>query len=275
MAWAYTKFHSTYTIFKVMKQIAILVATHKAYEFPESDIYLPIQVGSEVAHQDLELVSDAEGEHISSKNASYCELTALYWAWKNGVFEHNDYVGLVHYRRFFRGKKLQVKKKTILDKEEIQAYLENADCIVPHKRCYYIESIYSHYKNAHYIEDLDKAIAILLEKYPEYQTACQQVLKGSSLHLFNMFIMKSQFAKQYCEWLFPILFELEKQLDISDYSAYQKRVFGFIAERLFNIWLKHNNLKTHILQVVNLEPEILISKVFNLLKRKFLKYGKK
>lgn len=258
-----------------MKGIKILIATHKAYEFPEQAIYCPIQVGKALSSTDLGLLSDNSGEHISDKNYSFCELTALYWAWKNGTFEHQDYVGLVHYRRYFSGKGIQLKGKGILSELEIKAYLRRADCILPKKRNYYIESVYSHYKNAHYIQDLEKAISIIFAKKPEYIPACHQVLEGKVLHLFNMFIMRRELCIQYCEWLFPILFELEKQLDISQYNTYQKRVFGFIAERLFNIWLIHNQIQTLEVKVVSLEKEPFLLKAFNLLKRKFLKNDQK
>lgn len=258
-----------------MAKINILVATHKAYEFPHSAIYAPIQVGKALSQTDLGILSDDSGEQISEKNGSFCELTALYWAWKNGIFEQNDYVGLVHYRRYFSGTELQLKGKGILGEQEIKNGLSNADCIVGKKRNYYIESVYSHYKNAHHIEDLDKAIQLVLAKNSDYSTACEQVLNGKTLHLFNMFVMKSDLSQAYCEWLFPILFELEKQIDISNYSPYQKRVFGFIAERLFNIWLVHNHIRVKEVKVVNLEPENLLLKAVGVLKRKFLKNDKK
>ncbi|QLB15461.1 exopolysaccharide biosynthesis protein [Mannheimia granulomatis] len=253
-----------------MTKTTILVAAHKAYQFPENDIYIPIQVGKILATQDLGLLSDAEGENISDKNPTFCELTALYWAWQNGIFEKNDYVGLVHYRRYFKGEYPFLKNKYILSEKNIQEDLSQVDCLVPKKRKYYIETVYSHYKNAHYINDLDLAVSIIIEKNPEYLTACNTVLDGSSLHLFNMFIMRSELCGEYCEWLFSILFELEKRIDISSYSIYQKRVFGFVSERLFNIWIEHNHIKIKMIDVVNIENENFLLKAINLLKRKFL-----
>lgn len=66
---------------------------------PEDSMYLPVHVGRALyPDREFGYQSDAEGDNISIKNPYYCELTALYWAWKN---LKADYVGLAHYRRHF------------------------------------------------------------------------------------------------------------------------------------------------------------------------------
>ena len=79
-------------------KIRIIVATHKPYRMPENSLYLPLLVGAENNKPTWTGRRDNEGENISAKNPHYCELTGLYWAWKN---LDTDYVGLVHYRRHF------------------------------------------------------------------------------------------------------------------------------------------------------------------------------
>ena len=61
--------------------------------------YLPIQVGKAISNTDLGVQGDNTGDNISEKNQSYCELTGIYWAWKN--LKNVDYIGLCHYRRYF------------------------------------------------------------------------------------------------------------------------------------------------------------------------------
>ena len=75
--------------------IKIIVATHKKYWMPSDDIYLPVHVGKK-GKTDLGYQGDDTGDNISDKNTNYCELTGLYWAWKN---LKADYKGLAHYRR--------------------------------------------------------------------------------------------------------------------------------------------------------------------------------
>ena len=58
-----------------------------------------------------------------------------------------------------------------------------------------------------------------------------------------MFVSHSKVVKDYSDWLFNILFELEKKVDLSQYDSYNQRMFGFLSERLFNVWLHHQNLK--------------------------------
>ncbi|MCC8121248.1 MAG: DUF4422 domain-containing protein, partial [Oscillospiraceae bacterium] len=77
--------------------VKIIVAAHKVYRMPEGDIYLPVQVGA-YRKPSIGYARDDSGDHISGKNPSYCELTGLYWLWKNVSAE---YYGLVHYRRLF------------------------------------------------------------------------------------------------------------------------------------------------------------------------------
>ena len=109
-------------------KIKILICCHKKCELPKDDIFLPIQVGAAISDVDLDMQRDDSingkiCDNISEKNKNYCELTAMYWAWKNikEIYPNIDYIGLNHYRRYFDFKKIAPKrhssfwKKTILD----------------------------------------------------------------------------------------------------------------------------------------------------------------
>lgn len=250
--------------------IKVLVAAHKKFNIPKNGIYIPIHVGRELSY-DLGYIGDNTGDNISTKNPFYCELTALYWAWKNMDCE---IIGLNHYRRYFTTKSLFSQyfredfNNFILNEKTIYTILENVDVILPKKRNYYIENIWSHYKNAHNIEDLKKTREIIEELYPDYITSFDKIMNGRKLHLYNMFIMRKEYFDSYCEWLFEILFELEKRIDISDYDNYQKRVFGFISERLFNVWLENKNLRISEVRVINTEGINWMKKIYSFTKRK-------
>ncbi|MGX3014402.1 DUF4422 domain-containing protein [Ursidibacter sp. B-7004-1] len=253
-----------------MNEVKIIIATHKAYQFPLEGYYQPIYVGSELRNDKLDILSDNTGDNISIKNSSFCELTALYWAWKNHFFDDVDYIGLVHYRRYFKGKEINFNGIKIASDNELISHLKNYDCIVPKKRNYYIETIYSHYKNAHFIKDIEITRDLISEKYSSYLPYFDIVMNGKKLHLYNMFVMNKENTKAYCEWLFPILFELENKIDITSYNIYQKRVFGFISERLFNVWILRNNISIKEVNIVNIERENWLNKIYYFLKRKLI-----
>lgn len=253
------------------------MATHKKYQMPEDSMYLPLQVGAE-GKENFGYKRDNEGENISKKNPYYCELTGLYWAWKNLT---NDYIGLAHYRRHFTiQKKLpkteNEKFKCILNKKQVEKSLEKADVILPVKRKYYIENLYSHYKHTMYIEPLDETKKIIQEKYPEYLAEFDKLNKRTSAHMFNMFIMKKEILNEYCAWLFDILFELEKRIDPKQYNSFHARYLGRISELLLDVWINTNNLKYEEVKVIDIQNVNWFKKISSFLMAKFTgeKYGK-
>jgi hypothetical protein len=252
------------------KKIIIGVATQKQYEFPMSDIYLPIQTGSALQSNHLGIQRDDDGLNISNLNESFCELTSLYWMWKN---TKADFYGLCHHRRYFsaiNGDFLSISNKKILHPDSMYELLSDYDLILPIKRSYYVETIYDHYKHGHSEHDLTTLENILNEHYPEYVDSYNTVMNGRSISLYNMFIMKSDLFNDYCEWLFNILFMMQDSIKDKDYGPYQNRVIGFIAERLLNVWVEKNqhNLKIYRNKVINIEGENLLSKGFFMVLRK-------
>ena len=82
-----------------MKTAKIIVCCHKQDIMANQEPYFPVHVGKALSDAKLGIQPDDEGKNISAKNRSYCELTGLYWAWKN--LKNVDVVGLCHYRRYF------------------------------------------------------------------------------------------------------------------------------------------------------------------------------
>lgn len=249
-------------------QIKLLVATHKEYRMPQDDMYFPVQAGSAISSVCLDKYTpDNSGDNISSKNKNYCELTCLYWAWKN---LEADYIGLCHYRRHFAQNNNKDKWQRILDRQTAEKLLEKHPVILPKQRNYYIETTYQQYIHAHNKQDLDITEDILCQFYPEYMSAYKKVMESAKGHRFNMMIMRRDLFDGYCSWLFDVLFKLEERLDISNYSAYDSRVFGFVSERLLDVWMLTNKVDYTELPVVNMENQNWPKKITNFLKRKFL-----
>ena len=250
--------------------IKIIVAAHKKYWMPSDPVYMPVHVGAE-GKESIGYVPDDTGDNISAKNANYCELTGLYWAWKN---LDADYIGLAHYRRHFSDCRLfGGKKERVITGKQLEQKLRENDVLLPKPRNYWIETNYSQYAHAHHAVDLDTAREIISEKYPDYLSAWDSSMKSTKGHRFNMFIMKRDKLDKYCEWLFDILFELEKRLDISSYSKNDARVFGFVSERLLDIWIMTNHVGYTDMPYIFMEKQNWLVKGGNFIKRK-LKRGK-
>ena len=232
---------------------------------PSDKMYLPIQVGAE-GKELLGYTADNIGDNISSKNSNYCELTGLYWAWKN---LNAEYFGLVHYRRHFcahgsRGD----KKNRVLNYAQVTELLKDNHILLPNPRNYYIETNYSQYAHAHHAIDLDKTREVIAEKYPSYIKSFDNCMKKTTGHRFNMFIMKNDVFDEYCNWLFDILFELENRLDISNYNKNDARVFGFVSERLLDVWINANQYRYKNIPYVFMEKQNWIAKGYKFLARK-------
>lgn len=251
--------------------IKILVAAHKPCEMPKDDVYLPIQVGKAL-HPNLNLgyQPDNEGENISEKNPYYSELTAVYWAWKNLKV---DYVGLVHYRRYLGMKRGKDKWKCLLTGNDVRTLCSHYDIILPQKRRYYIESLWSHYEHTHDISHMEKTKAIIAKDYPEYLPAFNKVMRRTWGHMFNMFIMKKSYADEYCAWLFDILFKVENQIDFSSLSAFDARLFGRISELLLDVWIETKGYSYKEIKMIQIGNENWPQKIKYFLAAKF--FGKK
>lgn len=254
-------------------KICIIIAAHKKYRMPTETCYLPVHVGCE-GKESIGLTGDNTGDNISLKNPFYCELTGLYWMWKN---IEADYMGLVHYRRYFTAKCMLRSSKTKLDRilkeDELKEMLKTTDIILPRKRHYYIESLYSHYAHTHYAEHLEIAEKVIKTMTPDYADAFRTVMQRRSGHMFNMFIMKSEMCKEYCKWLFSVLEEMEKHIDITQYDAFQARLYGRISELLLDVWIEKNGFKYKELPILNMEQIAWRKKAMSFFAAKFL--GKK
>lgn len=251
----------------------ILVCYHKPSIVFANECLLPILVGassvkeehiSELENlckqQGVSLWRDDTGENISSLNPHFCELTAMYWAWKN---LEADYYGLFHYRRIFDFKdsyasqmprKESVSNKTNiieqykLDSQDIIGACRDCDIILPNKVIDHGQrkraeklSLYELYDAVHYIKDFDVCLEYIAAKYPDIYKIAVQTIHHKPLywHIANMCIMKKELYFEYCEWLFDVFFGVKDKIPYHSYDTFQARVFGFLSERLLNIWVEY------------------------------------
>ncbi len=246
----------------------ILVATHKPYWMPSDRLYLPVQVGAAQHEHISGFAHDDEGDHISEKNPRYCELTALWWGWRNLSC---DWLGLVHYRRHFAGD----GERKIMTAAEAARLVDGGSPVVARARNYRIETIESHYVHTF---DLDGSQLTALRRAvrkvsPGRVDALERFLAQSRGHMFNMLLMPRTMLDDYCTWLFDVLEVTEGLIDFSQMNDFHARCMGRLGERLLDTWLLSEGVDAHEVRVRSLERTNWLKKGGSFLAAKF--FGKR
>ncbi len=257
--------------------LKIFVVYYKPAPLIKTEIFEPIQAGRAVADKpsregtfnteqitwlNKNMIGDDTGENISKLNRYFAEVTALYWIWKN---TNTPFIGMFQYRRFLSLKadthypmvtfpsirflhlgikhleafSQQFLHDLELEKKFILPWFATHDILVsePLKL-----NVYEQYKTDHIISDLDEALNILKQKYPEmYPFAIQVLHSDTGFYPSNLFITRREILNQYSEWLFSILLPLYDKIkdDVAARNTEQKLAFAYLSERLFTIYFRY------------------------------------
>ena len=236
-----------------MSNIKIIICAHKEVPLPQHPYFLPIQAGSALHEHIPGYQPDSEGDNISARNPHFCELTCHYWAWKN--LKNVDILGLNHYRRYFDFQKkwpqLSADKHFISTEEflnhpyqfpDLKELLQEYDIILPIARHWRVSNT-QQYGDYHIAKDWEMLRQIIKERSPQYIPAFEKTMDHSNKSVgYNMFITHWKYFDAYSEWLFDILFEVERRVPpIND--PIQSRIYGYMSERLINVFCEQHNLR--------------------------------
>lgn len=223
--------------------IKICVITHKDYWMPSDEVYVPLHVGkAEHPEVDLGFTADDTGDNISDRNSRYCELTGIYWAWKN---LEADYLGFCQYRRHFMYKE-KVKRgdaSNVMTTGEAIAACLQAQVIVPKTRNYRIQTLEQHFLGYSfaYPDDLEALRSSINVIDPTYLPAFDKVMSRRKGHMCNMWIMRRDLADSYCSWLFDVMSDLDNRIDPS-----RTRILGYFAEHMLDIWMEKHGINDYL-----------------------------
>lgn len=245
----------------------IYVVGHKAFQLPvENPFYVPLMVGQRSAEESSELLWDCTGNNIAEKNQRYNELTGLYWIWKNSKA---PIVGICHYRRFFTTKYGKIRNiltgnyDCLLSEEQVIHELQMYDVIL-HNKTFTLEGNRNQLcmqekddkavkKSKLRREILDTADAVFGQVYPQETKIYNHVMNRKYAHLLNVMICRRELLNQYCEWLFPLLFSIEKEIDRKFPNEPHERCMGLLGERLLDVWVEKEHLRVKECFTVNTE----------------------
>ena len=237
------------------ENLKIYVVTHKKLSFeklPEG--YAAIHAGRAIS-EELGYQGDNSGQSISELNPYLNEMTAIYWIWKN---ISTDYVGIAHYRRFFTlDDSKDFSEEKILTAEQAKSLLQKYDIIVA-KEEYHIYNLYSFLIRDNGVKLSMLALQLtknMIERYqPDYLDVFDYAAKNGVIYKCNMMITRKYVFDSYCQWLFSFLLEAEKEfkklVPMDKLSTLQKRIFGFISERMLTVWLIKNRLRVKELVIM-------------------------
>ncbi|GFI22547.1 hypothetical protein IMSAGC011_01323 [Lachnospiraceae bacterium] len=215
--------------------VKIFAMTHKLFDVPNDPMYIPLHVGHKNAIEDFGYLGDDTGDNISALNCYYAELSGVYWIWKN--YRDVENVGVCHYRRY-----LTSEEGYVFTEEEYEEILSKYD-IVTTKLLELPGSYRDGFGAHHNINTLDETGRIILEIFPEYYDTFVSLLHQNRTYFGNIMVARKALYDAYCEWLFTILFSLQKRIDLSFADDYHRRVFGFISEFLLYVWVTANQYK--------------------------------
>ena len=220
---------------------AVFVMTHKRYEEPKDSVYHTLQVGRSTGDRSLPYEGDDTGDNISDRNWLFGELTGLYWIWKNCTEYEN--IGICHYRRFFLNASHELMRQ-----EEYDRILEEYDVIVPIPNRS-DQTNREGYAESHNERDLLSVKAAVDRLTPDFSEAFSEMLENKISYYANLIVMPHQEFDAYCEWMFRIFGEAEKEIDVSTYDNYHKRVYGFLSELLLNTWIIQKKYRVYETEV--------------------------
>lgn len=196
-----------------------------------------IQVGAIDTDQKIADINDAAGDNISHKNALYCEETALYWMWKNMLENkdcNNDYYGIFQYRRILN----------ITDEDLMHAYAADVDVILPYPMIH-VPDINEHHTRYTNEQEWDMLLKAMEELHPEYMEDYENIFSGQYMYNYNMFVGKKEVIREFCEWIFPVMFRTEELCEINN-IPFCKRYIAYFAESLTTWYFLHNASRLNI-----------------------------
>ncbi|WP_300712232.1 DUF4422 domain-containing protein [uncultured Acetatifactor sp.] len=249
----------------------IFIIAHKECELPEIEGYVPLAVGSVGKEFPDNYLRDDKGDNISGKNDSYCELTGLYWLWKNCS---KDYIGLVHYRRYFVKIKKTVKfmgrylffskkhKYSILDIDGFEDLLDGFDIIVKESNERKIDNgtLFSKLLG----DEIWQALcARISQEENKYRASFDSLCKKYKHINCNMFYGRKEIIDEYSKWVFPILESIDDMHVKKHKERYHKRELGYVAELLFGVWIEAECLSYRCVPVANTGDSYAMDGVLN------------
>lgn len=207
--------------------------------FSDRNFYVPLQCGRAL-HPAIEgTLGDDEGENISALNADINEMTGIWWVGRHYLeIGDPDYVGFCHYRRLLSWSPDVLAEDTVLACKTISW-----------------RTLRGFFAAYHPAEALDVFMTSFATEFGvEEGRLLTRYFDGHVFYPCNCFVMSRRLFHDYSAFLGRCVQIVQALLrgaavDRTGLGAYQRRVFGFILERMTSYWIWREN-RTRYIRVV-------------------------
>ena len=230
-----------------MDSIKIFVAAHKPTVKYGGTLFQLIHVGAAL-HPEVEIENSVRDnglpDNLSAKNDIYCELTALYYMWKNVHDVAN--IGLCHYRRYFVTKSQLTKhpERLVVPAQKLADDLSDCDIIlgIPGRKNGPTNGFFTNPLDVPEFCVYRNILPSLKKLYPDYAEDYYNEFFLPTMSYCNMMVCSKALFDEYCEFLFSVLFDAEKRWKECGIGV-APREMGYISEYLLNTWVRHRHLR--------------------------------
>jgi hypothetical protein len=213
---------------------------------------IPIYAGRVAEKKRQIYLTDRLENSPSLSNTRWSELSAIYKIWKEGP--HTDVIGFTHYRRLFNFNKqsdkdtavlistlIEYHLKDIYDNDYICSLIDNGICVA--KPLKLTGTLWDQYCDNHSTNDWCWVLSKISRDYPHLMEHALEQFEDTYLYACNMFITNWSKFYELCSLWYDILLEFESQVPSGRSNSYQNRDISFMAERIFDIWIRYKKSK--------------------------------
>jgi SAM-dependent methyltransferase len=230
-------------------KVGVYAACHDLALLDDFGKITPLFTGAAASHVGSNALTDILSTGKRLQNNRWSEMSGVYKVWQEGP--KTDVVGFCHYRRFFDFSNPGVKRhRSVIKKSEVVACNRNflhedvlRYCLDGYVFLPFPNQVgltpFRQYAFSYNANDLCKIFSLMSKKAPELLPYTHNILNGDSFYSFNMFVMQWDLFDDLCKVWFGLLLEFEEMVPAGRASDYQNRDISFLAERIFDVWIRY------------------------------------
>ena len=124
--------------------------------------------------------------------------------------------------------------------------------ILPRPYAFSHDNIETQFVRAHRQENFEQMLRSIENADPKYVSTAQKVFARRTAYLANLLIAPKHVFDEYSSWLFEVLFDVERHVELNGANA---RLMGYMGERLLNVYAAHNRLRVREVPLIFLGGE--------------------